>query len=55
MGCVYNGACSSMIALFCGKYIWELINIGFVFKFVVGLCNLREICVSNMVINLSGG
>ena len=31
-----------------GSSIWEFIKIGFVFKFFVDLCNLREICVSNM-------
>ena len=30
------------------------VNIWFVFKFFVGLCNLREICVSYMVTRLSG-
>jgi hypothetical protein len=67
MGYIYNGVCSSLVDLVfwqqvtnlaavmthCG--IWELIKIGFVFKFFVGLCNLREICVSNMVIHLAGG
>ena len=30
-------------------------KIGVVFKFFVDLCNLREICVSNMVIHWAGG
>ena len=30
-------------------------GVGFVFEFFVGLFNLREICVSNMVIHLAGG
>ena len=37
------------------QQIWEFIKIGFVFEFYLGLCNLREICVSNMVIHLAGG
>ena len=37
------------------QWIWELIKIGFVFEFFVDLCNLREICVSNMVIHWTGG
>ena len=60
MGCIYNGVCSSLVALFLWQqwyfthYICEFIKIGFVFEFVVGLCNLREIIVYNMVIHLVG-
>jgi hypothetical protein len=35
--------------------MWEFIKIGFVFKFFVGMCDLRELCVSIMVIHLAGG
>jgi hypothetical protein len=35
--------------------IWEFIKILFVFEFFVDLCNLREICVSNIVVHLAGG
>ena len=71
MGCIYNGVCSSMVALFLWQqvtnlaaviahcvftqWIWEFIKMGFVFEFFMVLCNLREICVSNMVIHLAGG
>ena len=71
MGCIYNGVCSSQVELFlwqqvtnlaavmshCGISLWyiELIKIGFVFQFFVGLWNLREICISKMVIHLAGG
>ena len=67
MGCIYNGVCSSLVALFlwqqvtylaavivhCG--IQEFIKIRFILEFFVGLCNLKEICVSIMVIHLAGG
>ena len=64
IGCCYNGVCSSLAALFllqqvthlatvmahCGILsIYQFIKIGFVSKFFVDLCNLREICVTNMV------
>jgi hypothetical protein len=70
MGCIYNGVCSSLVALFLWQQVTHLaavmVHCGispnrygslskFVFKFFVGLCNLREICVSNMVIPLAGG
>ena len=66
MGCIFNGVCSSLVALFLWQQVTclaavianpidEFIKIGFVFKFFVGLCNLREMCVSNMVIDLAGG
>ena len=61
MGCIYNGVCSSLVALVATghKYcccdgtlvfyledtVWEFIKIGFVFKFFVDLCTLREICL----------
>ena len=71
MGCIYNGVCSSLVALFLWQQVTNLaavmahcgispnrygsfINIGFVFDFIVCLRNLREICVSNMVIHLAG-
>ena len=69
MGCIYNGVCSSLVDLFlkqqvtnlaavmahCGISLREFIKIGFVFEFFMDLCNLREICVSNMVIHWAGG
>ena len=71
MGCIYNGVCSSLFALFLWQQVTHLtavmahcgistnrygvIKIGFVFEFFVDLCNLREICLSNMVIHLAGG
>ena len=57
MGCIYNGVCSSLVALFSWHQVTHLaavmahwyFKIGFVFEFFVDLCNLREICLSNMV------
>ena len=67
MGCIYNGVCSSLVFLWqqvtnlaavmthCGispsRYV-SLSKLGLFFK---SLCNLSEICVSNMVIDLAGG
>jgi hypothetical protein len=34
------------------QQIWEFIKMLGVFKLFLGLCNLREICVSNMVSNI---
>ena len=70
MGCIYNGVCSSLAALFLLQQVTHLaaviVDCGispnrygslskFVFKFFVDLCNLKEICVSNMVIHWAGG
>ena len=73
MSCIYNGVCSSLVALFlwqqvtnlaavialCGispnRYGSLLIKMGFLFEIFVYLCNLRETCLSNMVIHLAGG
>ena len=62
MGCIYNGVCSSLVALF----LWQQVtNIAAVMAhcyftqnwvcFRILLCNLRKIWVSNMVIHLTGG
>ena len=65
MGCIYNGVCSSLVALF----LWQQVtNIAAVmahcgispsrygsFDFFVDLYDLRDICASNMVIHLPGG
>ena len=72
MGCIYNGVCSSLVALFLWQQVTNLAavmahfgislsrygslsKLVFVFEFFVDLCNLREICVSNMVIHWAGG
>ena len=71
MGCIYNGVCSSLVALVLWQQVsnvaavmahcgvspsgYGFIKIGFVFEFFVDLCNLRGICVSNMVIHWAGG
>ena len=62
MGCIYNGVCSSLVALFLWQQVTRLATvmahcgispniywIGFVFEFFVDLCNLRELCVCNIV------
>ena len=70
MGCIYNAVCSSLVDLFLWQQVtnlavvmahcgispsrWEFIKIGFVFKFFVDLCNLREIRVFCMVIHWAG-
>ena len=65
MGCIYNVVCSSLVALFLWQQVTNIaavmahcgispIKYGSLSKKVfVGLCNLREICVSNMVIHLA--
>jgi hypothetical protein len=71
MGCIYNYVCSSLVALFLWQQVTNLAavmhtvvlhpvdmgvyQIGFVFELFVDLCNLREICVSNVVIHWAGG
>ena len=66
MGCIYNSVCSSLVNLFFScccdgtlwnftQNMWEFIKIGFVLELFVDLCNLREICLSNMVIHWAGG
>ena len=71
MGCIYNGVCSSLVALFLWQQVTNLASVmahcgispsrygslpksGLFSNFIVDLCNLREICVSNMVIHLAG-
>ena len=69
MGCIYNGVCSSLVALFSWKQVTNLAavmahcgispssfsKLDLFFEFFVDLCNLREICLSNMVIHWAGG
>ena len=72
MGCIYNGVCSSLVALFLWQQVTNLAavmehcgilpsrygslsKLELSFEFFVDLCNLREICVSNMVIHWAGG
>ena len=72
MGCIYNGVCSSLVALFLWQQVTNLAAViahcgispnrygilskfDLFFRIFVCLCNLREICVSNMVIHLAGG
>ena len=59
MGSIYNGVCSSLVAPFLWQQVTNIAavmaHIGLIFEFFVGLCNLRAICVSNMVIHLAGG
>ena len=51
MGCIYNGVCPCCCD---GTLVFHLGDMGvYVFEFFVDLCNLREICVSNMVIHLA--
>ena len=65
MGCIYNDVCSSLVALFLWQQVTHLAavmahwyftqqiwEIG-CFYFFVGMCNLREIWISNMVIHFS--
>ena len=71
MGCIYNGVCCSLASLFLWQQVTNLAavmahcgispsrygslsKLG-LFSKSVDLCNLREICVSNMVIHLAGG
>ena len=72
MGCIYNGVCSSLVALFSWQQVTNLAavmshcgispsrygifsKLDFFVEFFVDLCNLREICLSNMVIHWAGG
>ena len=68
MGSIYNGICSSLVALFLWQQVTNLAALmahcgisssryhnWIVFEFFVDLCNLREICLSNMVIHWAGG
>ena len=64
MGCIYYGVCSSLVALFlwqqvthfaavmahCGISPSRYQNV----SAFVDLCNLREVCVFNMVTHLAG-
>ena len=63
MDCIYNGVCSSLVAFFLWQQVsnlaagivtlWYLSKLGLFFEFFVDLSDLREICVSNMVIYLA--
>ena len=65
MGYIYNGVCSSLVALFLWQQVTnrvavmahcgispnrcEFIKIGHVFEFFVGLCNLMEILYASLI------
>ena len=72
MGCIYNGVCSSLVALFSWQQVTNLAavmahcgispsrygsfsKLDMFFEFFVDLCDLGEICLSNMVIHWAGG
>ena len=63
MGCIYSGVCSSLVALFLWQQVTHLAVVmalgdispsRYGSSLKLGLCNLTEICVSNMVIHLAG-
>jgi hypothetical protein len=61
MGCIYSGVCSPLVAAVmahCGispSRYGSLSKVDLFFEFFVGLCNLKGMCVSNMVKHLAGG
>ena len=63
MGCIYNGVCFSMVDLFLWEQVTNLaavmshcgISPSRYIEIFVDLCNLRKMCVSNMVLHLAGG
>ena len=64
MGCFYIGACSSLVALFLWQQVTHLAAVmahcgispsRYWSLSKLDLCNLREICLSNMVIHWAGG
>ena len=69
MGCIYNGVCSSLVALFLWQQVTNIaalmahcgtspnrygsLSKSVCFRILYG--SVREICVSNMVIHWAGG